>query len=84
MVLFFVYHFIVRNVLTYLSYKKKFGDKLVFMFYPLLGNFGISRKSFKEHGDSLYTMKNIMRTKPQAKAVIIFNGFVMQVIILDT
>lgn len=47
LVLFFVYKFIIKNFLIYNEYKKKFGDKIAFMFYPLLGNFGISRKSFR-------------------------------------
>lgn len=80
----FIYRFIVRNFLIYFKYKKQFGNKLVFKFYPLLGNFGISRKSFREHGDSLHTMKTIQRTQPDVKAVIIFNGFILQVVIIDT
>jgi len=73
----FVYRFIVKNLMIYFKYKLEFGDKIVFMFYPLLGNFGISRRSFREHGDSLYTLKNIQRTKPNCKAIMIFNGFII-------
>lgn len=54
-----VYRFVVKNLIIYLRYKSQFGDKIVFMFYPLLGNFGISRKSFLKYGDSLHILKTI-------------------------
>ncbi|KAL4472921.1 hypothetical protein ABPG72_007798 [Tetrahymena utriculariae] len=84
LVLLFVYRFIIKNLMIYFTYKSKFGDKVAFMFYPLLGNFGISRKSFRQYGDSLHILKTIQKTKPDVKAVMIFNGFIIQIIIIDT
>lgn len=78
------YKFIVKNLMIYFKYKMKFGNKIEFWFYPLLGNFGILRRNFKEHGDSLWAHKNVQRTKPECKAIMIFNGFVITFMIIDT
>nr|ABY59973.1 cytochrome P450 monooxygenase CYP5008A2 [Tetrahymena thermophila] len=82
--LYFVYRFIIINLIIYFRYKIKFGDKVAFLFYPLLGGLGISRKSYRKYGDSLHILKQIQRNKPDMKAVVIFNGFNIQITLIDT
>ncbi|KAL4513156.1 hypothetical protein ABPG72_017841 [Tetrahymena utriculariae] len=76
--------FIIKNLIIYFRYKTKFGDKVAFLFYPLLGGLGISRKSYREYGDSLHILKEIQRSKPDIKAVVIFNVFNIQITLVDT
>ncbi|KAL4481932.1 hypothetical protein ABPG74_008021 [Tetrahymena malaccensis] len=84
LLLLFVYRFIIKNLIIYFRYKTKFGDQVAFLFYPLLGGLGISKKSHKKYGDSLHILKQIQINKPDIKAVVIFNGFNIQITLIDT
>nr|ABY59971.1 cytochrome P450 monooxygenase CYP5007C1 [Tetrahymena thermophila] len=72
-----------KTLRIYLIYKKKYGNQIEFMFFPLLGLIYFMQKSLKENDDGAHFIKKVCREKPHVKAIIILSGLFNYFIAID-
>ncbi|KAL4454605.1 hypothetical protein ABPG74_021810 [Tetrahymena malaccensis] len=74
---------VLKTLRIYLIYKKKYGNQIEFMFFPLLGLIYFMQKSLNQNDDGAYFIKKVCREKPHVKAIIILSGLFNYFIAID-
>ncbi|KAL4454606.1 hypothetical protein ABPG74_021811 [Tetrahymena malaccensis] len=64
-----------KTARLYLIYKKKYGNQVKILFYPILGLAYFMENSLKKHDDGYQFLKQIVKENPKVKAIIILSGF---------
>ncbi|EAR97673.1 cytochrome P450 family monooxygenase (macronuclear) [Tetrahymena thermophila SB210] len=66
-----------------LIYRKKYGNDVKILFYPILGIGYFMNQSFEKHDNSYEWMKRIVRENPNVKAILILSGLFDIIILQD-
>lgn len=67
----------------YFQYKRRYGQSVLVLFYPILGLSYFMGKSLREDNDGYYFLKRLVRAHPKARAVLILSGLFDYLILLD-